>query len=86
MLFFVMSDPYFAGNKEADPARKQFKEWIDDLKSQKKVIQTYHKMGKGSIVLFDVESNDELHKIMVQWLDIVCIPVKFEVIPLVTQK
>jgi hypothetical protein len=81
-----MSDPYFANNKDVSPTRKRFKIWIDDLKSQNKIIQTYHKMGKGSVVLFDVASNDELHKLMVQWLDIVSIPVKFEIIPLVTPK
>ncbi len=86
MLYMVSSDPYFSNNKEVAPTRKNFKEWIDGLKSQKKIIQTYHKMGKGSVVVFDVESNNELHKLMVQWLDIVMIPVKFEITPLVTQK
>jgi hypothetical protein len=60
--------------------------WIDDLKSQKKITQTYHKIGKGSVVIFDVTSNDELHKLMTQWLDIVSMPVKFDIIPLVTPK
>lgn len=86
MLFLVMSDPYFASNTEIAPTRKDFKAWMDDLKSQNKVVQTYHKMGKGSVVIFDVASNDELHKLMTQWLDIVSIPVKFEVIPLASPK
>jgi muconolactone delta-isomerase len=86
MLFIVISDPYFANNADVAPTRKKFKAWIDDLKAQKKVIQTYHKMGKGSVVIFDVTSNDELHNLLTQWLDIVSIPVKFEIIPLVTPK
>ena len=62
-------------------SRKKFRFWIDDLKKQNKVINTYHKMGKGSIIFFDVSSNDELHQLMTQWLDIVEIPVKFDIIP-----
>jgi len=50
--------------------------------SKNKVICFYPKVGRGSVVIFNVSSNDELHTLMTQWLNIV--PVHFEIIPLVT--
>jgi hypothetical protein len=47
-----------------------------------KVICFYPRVGRGSVVIFDVSSNDELHKLMTQWLNIV--PVSFDIYPLPT--
>ena len=49
----------------------------EDLQSKNKVICFYPRVGRGSIVIFDVSSNDELHMLMTQWLDIV--PASFDV-------
>jgi len=46
------------------------------------VLCFYAKVGRGSIVIFDVSSNDELHKLLTQWLNIV--PVSFEIYALAT--
>ncbi len=56
--------------------------WIEDLKSKNKMICFYPRVGRGSVVNFDVDSNDELYKLMTQWLDIV--PVSFDIYPLAT--
>ncbi len=46
------------------------------------MICFYPRVGRGSVVNFDVDSNDELYKLMTQWLDIV--PVSFDIYPLAT--
>ena len=84
MLYLVISTPHFSKLEDVKSARPEFRSWIDDLKAKKKVISTYHKMGKGSVVIFDVSSNDELHSVLTQWLNIVPVPVSFEIHPLVT--
>ena len=84
MLYLVISNPQFAKPSDVTNARAEFRQWIEDLKLRKKVINTYHKIGKGSVVLFDVSSNDELHEIMTMWLSIVPVPITYDIIPLVT--
>ena len=44
----------------------------------------YAKVGRGAIVLFDVESIEELHRLLSQWLELV--PAQFEVHPLMDQE
>ena len=84
MLFIVNSNPQFSRPEEVASAKVEFRQWIDELKSKKKVINSYHKIGKGSVVLFDVLSNDELNDLMTKWLSIVPVPITYDIIPLVT--
>jgi len=82
MLFLVISSPHPSKPEEVKNARLGFRSWIKDLKSTEKVVCFYPKVGRGSIVVFDVSSNDELHKLLTQWLSIV--PVNFDIYPLAT--
>ncbi|MEK6876108.1 MAG: hypothetical protein AABX63_01745 [Nanoarchaeota archaeon] len=82
MLFLVISNPNPSRPEDVKDARVKFRVWIADLKSKKKVISFYPRVGRGSVVIFDVISNDELHDIMTQWLNIV--PVSFDIYPLTT--
>jgi muconolactone delta-isomerase len=82
MLFLVISTPHPSRPEDVKDARLKFRQWIDDLKLKKKVICFYPRVGRGSVVIFDVASNDELHDIMTQWLNIV--PVSFDIYPLAT--
>jgi hypothetical protein len=43
----------------------------------------YAKVGRGSVVLYDVESIVELHRLLSQWLEL--IPAEFEIHPLMDQ-
>ncbi len=82
MLFLVMSDPHPSKPEDVRNARLEFRSWIEELKSKNKVICFYPRVGRGSVVIFDVTSNDELHKLMTQWSNIV--PVSFSICPLAT--
>lgn len=39
------------------------------------------RVGRGAVVLFDVASNEQLHRRMNEWADI--IPARFDVYPLI---
>lgn len=82
MLFLVISSPYPSRPEEVKNARLEFRSWIYDLKSKNKVIVFYPKVGRGSVVIFDVSSNDELHDFITQWLNIV--PADFDIYTLAT--
>ena len=80
MLYLVISTPHPSKPEDVKNARLKFRSWIKDLESENKVVCFYPRVGRGSIVIFDVSSNDELHKLMTQWLNIV--PVSFDIYPL----
>jgi hypothetical protein len=80
MLFLVVSNPYLSRPQDMISARQEFRVWIKDLQAKNKIVCFYPKVGRGSVVIFDVFSDDELHLLMTQWLDIV--PVIFDIYPL----
>ena len=82
MLYLIISTPHPSRPEDVKNERLEFRSWIKDLKSKKKLVCFYPRVGRGSIVILDVSSNDELHKLMTQWLDIV--PVSFDIYPLTT--
>jgi muconolactone delta-isomerase len=82
MLFLVISSPAPSRPQDVKNSRQEFRSWVKDLQSKNKVICFYPRVGRGSIVIFDVSSNDELNILMTQWLDIV--PASFDLYPLAT--
>jgi hypothetical protein len=82
MLYLVISTPHPSRPEDVNNARLEFRSWINDLRSQNKSVCFYPRVGRGSIVILDVSSNDELHKLMTQWLNIV--PVSLDIYPLTT--
>ena len=82
MLYLVISIPHPSKPEDVKNVRLEFRSWVNGLKGKNKVICFYPRVGRGSIVIFDVSSNDELHKLMTQWLNIV--PVSFDIYPLTT--
>jgi hypothetical protein len=81
MLFLVISTPNLTRPSEAKEGRTEFRKWISDLKLNDKIDCFYPRIGRGSIVIFDVTTNEELHELLTQWSDI--IPVSFDIYPLV---
>jgi len=82
MIYLVISTPHPSKPEDVKSARLEFRSWITDLKSKNKLVCFYPRVGRGSIVILDVSSNDELHKLMTEWLNIV--PVSFDIYPLTT--
>ncbi len=82
MLYLLISTPRPSRPDEVKGARLEFRSWIGKLKAENKVACFYPRVGRGSVVVLDVSSNDELHEIMTEWSNIV--PVVFDVYPLAT--
>jgi muconolactone delta-isomerase len=78
----MISTPHPSKPEDVKNARLEFRSWINDLKSKNKISCFYPRVGRRSVVIFDVSSNDELHKLMTQWTNIV--PVNFDIYPLAT--
>jgi hypothetical protein len=83
MLFTVISNPFFSKPTDIDEAKVVFIKWLKDLKEKNKVISAYQRIGKGSVIIFDVESNEELNKLMGEWLAIVPVPITYDIVPMV---
>ncbi len=82
MLFLVISTPALSRPEEVRKARLAFRSWIHDLQAQNRVLSFYPRVGRGSVVIFEVSSNDQLHELLTQWADLV--PVSFDIYPLAT--
>ena len=65
-----------SGKKE----RLKFRAWVKELEMVSKIINFFLRVGRGSVVIFDVSSNDELHALLTEWTNIV--PAGFDIYPL----
>ena len=77
MLFLVISAPDITRPEEARAGRRQFRSWIASLQTQGSVLTFYPLAGRGSVVIFDVPTNEELHALLTQWANI--IPASFDI-------
>ena len=68
MLFLVVSSPAPDLNEEVQRKRREFRGWIRELEAQGKVRHYYPRIARGSVVVFDVASNEELHGLLSRWL------------------
>lgn len=81
VLFLVVSSPSPDLNEEVRRRRREFRDWIRELQEKGKVLHYYPRIARGSVVVFDVVSNEELHALLSQWLEFV--EVRFDLYPLV---
>lgn len=80
MLFLVISTPRPERPSTLVQDRGRYWEWINPLIQKGHVKHVYARVGRGAVALFDVESNELLHRYMNEWADI--IPAHMEVLPL----
>jgi len=83
MYFLVTSNPLYSQPSDIAEAAIEFKAWIKDLHSKGKVVYAFQKIGKGSAILFNLDSNEELNDVMTKWLNMVPVPITYEILPLV---
>jgi hypothetical protein len=81
MLFLVVSTPRPERPTDVAAARQTFWPWIDGYRQQNICRHIYARVGRGAAAIFDVESNNDLHRILNEWADI--IPAHFDTYPLV---
>jgi muconolactone delta-isomerase len=81
MLFLVISEPRPEPPSAVTASRQRYWQWIRPLQDSGEVRSVHARVGRGAVVLFDVPSNEQLHRRMNEWADI--IPARFEVYPLI---
>ena len=66
------------------PRRQRYWRWIEPLQKSGAVRWVYARTGRGAVVLFDVDSNETLHRLLNERGEI--IPATFEIYPLIDAK
>jgi len=80
MLFLVVSTPRPERPSEVRDHQRRFWDWLDPLAHAGTARHVYTKLGRGTVVVFEVESHEALHALINQWAERV--PAAFEVTPL----
>jgi len=81
MLFLVVSTPRPERASEVATQRQSFWPCIKRHQESGVCRQIYPRVGRGAVAILDVTSNEELHRILNDWTDI--IPAHFDTYPLV---
>jgi len=77
MLFLVISEPRPEPPLSVAAQRRRYWDWIAPLRASGEVRSVHAKVGRGAVVLFDVPSNEQLHRRLNEWAEI--IPARFDV-------
>ena len=81
MLFLVISTPVPQRPSEVVGQRRKYWPWAQD-KLDKGLAKSFHaRTGRGAVALFDVDTNEVLHRLLNEWAEIV--PAHFDIYPLV---
>lgn len=80
MFYLVISNPRPSKPVQVKKERLKFRSWVKELESIKKIVNFFPRVGRGSVVIFAISSNDELHALLTEWTNI--IPAGFDIYPL----
>lgn len=81
MLFLIISTPRPEKPSTMAESRQGFWNWIDPHLKSGVAKWTYARTGRGAVAVFDVDSNETLHRLLNEWAEI--IPATFEIHPLI---
>ena len=77
MHFLVISTPRPEKPSAARENQKHWWDWLKPLAERGVAKHVYTKLGRGAVIIFDVDSHETLHKLVNQWAE--CVPATFEV-------
>lgn len=77
MHFLVISTPRAEQPSAIRAGQKAFWTWLDPLVRDGVAKHVYTKLGRGAVIIFDVDSHETMHKLVNQWSE--CVPATFEV-------
>jgi hypothetical protein len=81
MLFLVISTPRPERPSELATRRQSFWPWIAGYEASGVCQHIYARAGRGAVAVLDVKDNEQLHRILNEWADI--IPAHFDTFPLI---
>lgn len=82
MLFLAISEPRPEPPSAIAARRQSYWRWIEPLIASGAVKSVHARVGRGAVVLFDVDSNETLHRLLNEWAEI--IPATFDIFPLIS--
>ena len=71
MLFLVISNPLPTRPSEVREQRKLYWPWAQDKLNRGLARFIFARAGRGAVALFDVDSNETLHRLLTEWADMV---------------
>ena len=77
MHFLVISTPRADKPSGARDNQTQFWDWLAPLVKNGTAKHVYTKLGRGAVIIFEVDSHETLHKLVNQWAE--CVPATFEI-------
>ena len=77
MHYLVISTPAAVAPSVARAGQKAWWDWLNPLVANGTAKHVYTKLGRGAVIIFDVDSPGTLHKLINQWSETV--PATFEV-------
>ena len=84
MLFLVISTPRAESPSNARGGQKAWWDWLNALMEKGTVKHAWTKLGRGAVLVFDVDSHETLHKLINQWAENV--PATFEVTAMIPKE
>lgn len=84
MLFLVESTPVGSKPSTMRDSQKAWWDWLNPLLDKGTAKNVYVKLGRGAIVIFQVDSHEDVHKLISQWSEL--IPATFEVKALMSRE
>ena len=81
MLFLAISNPLPTRPSEVREQRKMYWPWAQDKLDRGLARFFFARTGRGAVALFDVDSNESLHRLLTEWAEM--IPAEFDVYPLI---
>ena len=81
MLFLAISNPHPTRPSEVREQRKNYWPWAQDKLDRGLARFVFARTGRGAVALFDVDSNETLHRLLTEWAEM--IPAEFDVYPLI---
>lgn len=77
MHFLVISTPRADKPSTARQSQQAFWNWLDPLARAGTAKHVYTKLGRGAVIIFEVDAHETMHKLVNQWAE--CVPATFEV-------
>ena len=81
MHFLVISSPLPSQPSTLRQQQKAFWDWLKPLEENGTAKHVYAKIGRGAVIVFEVDSHETMHKLVNQWTEFV--PASFEIVPLI---
>ena len=84
MFYLVISTPAATKPSGMRGGQVQWWDWVNALIADGTAKHVYTKLGRGAVIIFDVDGPEAIHKLVNQWNELV--PATFEVEPLLPKE